>query len=193
MCRQPRFLALSLMLLILGASSAFSQSPSSSDSPPATSLTGPAPETSGPPSSTQAPAQIAPSSPSGELSGISDQLNNTADRLDNLFRALQASLRAAGISQANSDLSLDDSLKLASDSISSMGALKLDLAIANRLAQQASLKSGLWRFGAFSSIAGLAGTALEGRLGQGTAWGAGLGAVAGGVWLAIEHWPFRRL
>ena len=101
-------------------------------------------------------------------------------------RRLSTTLSAQLVASTTRARELSSSLEQAD---SSLQASERSLQEANRLASRHSLALGLWRVGALSSIAGLAGTALEGRLGQGTAWGAGIGAIAGGVWYLAEHWP----
>jgi hypothetical protein len=50
-------------------------------------------------------------------------------------------------------------------------------------------KVGLWRVAALSLGSALAGSLLNARPTRGAAWGAGIGAAAGGIWLVLERWP----
>jgi hypothetical protein len=135
------------------------------------------------------PGQPTPSDPSATLSGASSELESTADRLDRLFEGLRTSLLAAGISLESSDASLESSVISATSGINSLAALRQDLVAAKAEVRRHNLAAGLWRAGALSGIAGLAGSLLDRSNPRGAAIGAGAGALAGGVWLLTEHWP----
>jgi len=56
-----------------------------------------------------------------------------------------------------------------------------------------SVALGLWRVLGCSAASCVVGTLLEGRVGQGSAWGAGIGAAGGAVWYVAEHWPSLKI
>lgn len=73
----------------------------------------------------------------------------------------------------------------------SLRSLDRSLAVSMALARRHSLVAGLLRVGALSGVLGVGGALALSSKGQGAAIGAGLGALAGAAWWAVENWPPR--
>jgi hypothetical protein len=72
---------------------------------------------------------------------------------------------------------------------SSLQACERSLAEAICLASRRSLEAGLWRAFGCAAGAGLVEALVAGKVGQGTAYAAAGGVVAGGAWWLAENWP----
>ena len=93
---------------------------------------------------------------------------------------VQAAIRAAA------QKAVDKAVPLAVQAAVAEYAGQLAASKAEKLAL--TRKAGLWRTLGLSASLGVVGTLLEGKAGQGTAWGAGLGAIGGAIWYLAESW-----
>jgi hypothetical protein len=110
---------------------------------------------------------------------------------------LSAKLAKAEAALATSQAALTETSSSLDASKAAFAALSLDFS-AYKAAAEAEIRAhslalGLWRAGALAAVSCVAGTLLEGRLGQGSAWGAAAGAGGGAVWYFAEHWPLGKV
>jgi len=115
----------------------------------------------------------------------------STDLSDRLAKA-EAELQTSQTALMEISILLDAS-KAASASLSTdFATYKVE---AGRGIRAGRLKSGLWRAFGLSGALGLAGSLAGPALGtdalHGAAWGAGVGAAGGGVWLVVELWPLK--
>jgi hypothetical protein len=129
-------LALALCFLCL-ASLSGQAAPSDTSTSPPEERAQPLP----PPASTSPP----PSNPTGELATISAGLYETADDLEKLFTALSAWLKAAGLYQTSSELTLTESARLVESGTATLQDLETSLAQASRQLRAKRLELWIWR------------------------------------------------
>lgn len=137
-CRM--ILSLSLVFTLAFCYSAFSQ-----DSPSASPSIDTPPEASANPSPQQPQALTPPSNLGNELSQDSKTLYSIADKYDKIFSGLKQFLQAAGISGTQSDQSLDTSIRLVLDSITSGKQAQQDLDKAIKQARSQRIELWIWR------------------------------------------------
>jgi hypothetical protein len=128
----------------------------------------------------------------GMLEELEKKAISSAERSENL--ALQLKQSQADSEELSQKLSASEARAAALSSSlmrveSSLQASSEDLFKAEAQARRRSLEAGLWRIAALSLGSALAGSLLDAVPGRGAAWGAGIGAAAGGVWLVVELWP----
>jgi hypothetical protein len=123
-----------------------------------------------------------PESPPGSMQGLPlAKPSFTPEQEAWISQAFQA------VSEAAAKAAVDKAVPLAVQAAVAEYAGKLAGAQAEKKA--ATRKAGLWRVLGLTAASCVVGTLFEGRVGQGSAWGAGIGAASGGVWYVAEHWP----
>ena len=130
------------------------------------------------------PAVLAPTSPRSDYLSSDGTINWAKLDADSQAHLQTASELSASASETESKLK-----DLQTQYTDLLNLSRAADEAARKALARSSANSALWRVGALSGVAGLAGSLLDHEAARGAGVGAGIGALAAAVWWVVEGWP----